>query len=116
MTRSALRGSEGADEQDELPSLIFRETRFEDGHGLFAFAYFVEELPVGDAAHEISVGEVGGLGVVARGIAAIAFAGLAMTLRAFIAVDRASGFERARQRLQRIFELLGFLGNRPGPT
>ena len=75
-----MRCRERTDEQDELPALVFGETRFEDGHGLFAFADFVEELAVADTAHEISVGKVGGLGVVAPGIAAIAFSRVAMKI------------------------------------
>jgi len=110
-----LRCRERTDEQDEFPTLVFGKTGFEDGHGLFAFADFVEELAVGDAAHEVGVGEIGRLGVVAGGVATVTLAGVAMALGAFVAVHGANGFERRGGRLERVLQLLGLFGNRPGP-
>lgn len=86
--------SERAEEQDELPALFFAEFAFKGGHGLVAFADFVEKLAIGDGVQVRRIGEVGRIGVVALGIGAVAFAGVPVAVGAFVGIDGFGGGQR----------------------
>jgi hypothetical protein len=107
-------GREGAQQEHKLPALLFREFGLENGHGLFAFADFVEELAVGAAVHEFRIGEIGRRGIVTFGIGPVTGASVSVAVRAFIFVDGSRGLQRAIGRLQGVLELFGFLWNGPG--
>src|SRR6516164_8130352 len=81
------------DEKNKLPTLVFAQLRFEDGHGLFAFADFIEQLAIGDVAHEFRVGEIGGRRVIPGGVPAVAFTGIAVALCTLILIYGFCGFE-----------------------
>lgn len=110
------RGRERSHEEDELPALLLGEAFLEGGHGLSAYADFIEELPVGDATHALGVDEARGRWVVHGGIGAIAFSGFAMTLDTFIEIDDAGGGEGLWSRFKGISTELGFFGNFPLPV
>jgi hypothetical protein len=118
-TRLHFRGrgecSEGANEEHEVPALLFGEALLKGGHGFSAFADLVEKLAIGELAHVLRIGEIAGSGIVHLTLRAVAFTGITMTLRAFVEVDRACGFDCRRGRGDGVFELLGFFGNDPFP-
>jgi hypothetical protein len=93
--------------------LFFGEAFSKARHRLAAFADLVEELAIGDGAHVVGVDEAFGCGVVEQGFGAIAFAGIAVALGAFVQIDGSSGGEGSGRRLQRIFAELGFFGDFP---
>ena len=98
-----------------MPALLLCELILEDRHGFLAFANFVKELAVSSAAHALYVGEIRRRRVVTAGVSAIAFSGVAVAVRALVGINFSRGFQRLNCRLQGIFQLPGFLGNRPRP-
>jgi hypothetical protein len=104
---------ERADEQDELPALVFGEAGFEAGHGAAAFGDLVEDFAIGERRSGFGVGEVGGERVVELGFGAIAFAGRAMAIGAFLFIHDTSGMEIGFGGLKRIDTALGGFGDDP---
>ncbi len=99
-----------------MPALLFVQAFFEGWHGFSALADFVEELPIGDAAHALGVDEARGRRVIQGGIGAIAFPSFAVALDTFIEIDGAGRGEGRGRRLDRILAELGFFGNFPLPV
>ena len=85
-TGFGARRSEGTDEENHAPALLFGQAFFEGRHGLVAFGDFVEELAVGFGAEALAVRKIGWSGVVRGGVGAVAFAGLSMAAFAIITV------------------------------
>jgi hypothetical protein len=101
------RPCEGTQQQDEPPALIFREAFFEGGHGLVAFGEFVEQFTVGYSAHSIPIREICWRGIVQRRIVAVAFAGVAVTRSALVAIKRADGLQDGVGVRERVLDEFG---------
>jgi len=104
---------EGADEEDELPALVLGHAILEGGHGPAAFGNLVKDCAVGDGAHALGVGKIGGEREMRAGFGAVAFAASAVALGAFVGIKLAGGLEIGFGGLERIFERLEFFGNDP---
>src|SRR5712692_6494669 len=73
----------------------------------------VEKLAIGEHANVLRIGEIAGSRIVHLTLWAVAFTGITVTLRAFVEVNRACGFDCRGGRGDRVPELLGFFGNDP---
>jgi hypothetical protein len=104
---------EGADEEDELPALVLGHAVFEGGHRPAAFGYLVKDCAVGDGAHALGVGKIGGERKMRPGFGTVAFATVSVALGAFVGIQLAGELEIGFRGLERIFEGLKFFGNDP---
>ena len=105
---------EGAEEEDELPALILSDAFLESRHGSAAFGDLVKHLAVCDCGHACGVCEVSRSRAVHPGFRAVAFAGLAMALRALLGVDLARRAQVGVGGDKRVFKILEFPRNNPG--
>lgn len=105
----------GADEEDELPALLFGEFLSVRRHGFVALGDDVKEFAVGDGGEMWGVGQHSGMRIVHFGLRAISLPCLAVTFGTFVDVDGEDlfgsdgWFER-----ERILDELGFRWDRPG--
>src|SRR5215469_11523859 len=86
--RRCERAREGADQDDELPALIFAELLAEGGHGLASLGDLVVDFAVGELAHVRRVGEVAGCGVVHHCVGAVALTGIAVAVGTVFVIER----------------------------
>lgn len=104
---------EGADEENELPALVFGHAIFERGHRPFALADLVEDFAVRHGAHALGVGEIGGKRRMRPGLGAVAFTMIAVTLGAIVPVKLSGSLQGGFGARDRILAALGFFRDDP---